>query len=96
MSLKEILHHNGCIVQDGVRGGCSSAIYRRWQIGANYDDNIAMSITFRRWLQIKRIKNLCNNDTTPKQGKPNYDPTYKYDYIFKVLMHNVNFRAKRI
>ena len=48
VSLKEILHHDGCIVQDGVRGGSSGAIYRHWQIGADYDNNIAMSITFRR------------------------------------------------
>jgi len=95
VSLKEILHHDGCIVRDGVRGGSSGAIYRRWQMGADYDDNIAMSITFRRWLQIKRIKKLCNNDTAPKRGQPNYDPTYKYDYIFKVLVHNVNFLTKK-
>ena len=46
--LKEILHHDGCIVRDGVRGGSSGAIYRRWQICVDYVDNIAMSITFRR------------------------------------------------
>ncbi len=54
-----------------------------------------MARTFRRWLQIKTIKNLCNNDTVPKYGQPNYDPTYKYDYIFKALVHNVNFITKR-
>ena len=71
VSVKEILHHDGCIVRDGVRGGSSGAIYRRWQIGADYDDHIAMSQTFRRWLQIKRIKKLCNNDSAPKKVKKN-------------------------
>ena len=91
VSLKEILHHDGYIVRDGVRGGSSGAIYRHWQIGTDYHDNIAMSITFRRWLQIKRIKKLCNNDPAPKQGQPNYAPAYKYDYIFKVLVHSIRF-----
>ena len=54
-----------------------------------------MSITFRRWLQIKRIKKLCNNNTAPKRWQANYDLTYKYGYIFKVLFHNVNFLAKK-
>ena len=55
-----------------------------------------MSITFRKWLQIKRIKKLCNNDTAPKRVQANYDPTYKYDYIFKVLVHNINFLTKKV
>ena len=25
-----------------------------------------------------------------KRGSPEYDPAYKYDYIYKVLVHNVN------
>ena len=27
VTLKEILHHDGCIVRDGVKGGSSGAIY---------------------------------------------------------------------
>ena len=92
VSLKEILHHDGCIVRDGVRGGSSGAIYRRWQIGADYDDHISMALSFRRWLQIKRVKKLCNNDSAIKnKDSPNYDPTYKYDYIFKCIINNVNY-----
>ena len=91
VSLTEILRHDGCVIRDGVRGGSAGAIYRRWQAGADYDDNIAMSISFRRWLQVKRIKKLCNNDSVAKRGDPHYDPTYKYDYIFKCIIHNVNY-----
>ena len=91
VTLKEIVHHDGCIVRDGVRGGSAGAIYRRWQVGADYDDNIAMAISFRRWLQIKRVKKLCNNDNTPKRNDPDFDPTYKYDYIFKCIVNNVNY-----
>ena len=91
VSLAEILHHDGAIVRDGVRGGSSGAIYRRWQMGADYDDHVAMSLTFRRWLQIKIIKKLCNKDSAIKRGEINYNPTYKYDYIYKCIIHNVNF-----
>ena len=91
LTLKEIVQHDGCIIRDGVRGGSSGAIYRRWQIGADYDDDVAMSISFRRWLQVKRVKKLCNNDVVPKRNEPDYDPTYKYDYIYKCIVHNVNY-----
>ena len=75
-----------------MKGGSSRAIYRRWQIGADYDDHIAMALSFRRWLQIKRVKKLCNNDSAIKnKDSVDYDPTYKYDYIFKCIINNVNF-----
>ena len=75
----------------GCRGGSSGAVYCRWQIGADYDDNIAMAISFRRWLQIKFIKKLCNNDSVPKKGDPNFDPAYKYDHLIKCKINNVNY-----
>ena len=40
---------------------------------------------------MKRIKQLCNNDSVAKRGDQNYDPTYKYDYLFKCIIHNVNY-----
>ena len=95
MTLKEILQHDGCIIRDGVRGGSSGAIYRRWQIGADYDDAIAMSLSFRRWLQIKRVKKLCNNDSVAKRGSPNFDPTYKYDYIYKCIINNIDYVTEK-
>ncbi len=94
MSIKEIVKHDGCVVRDRVRGGSSSAIYCHWQVGADYDNNIAMVISFTRLLQIKRIKKLCNNDSVPKRGDYNFDPTYKYDYIFKCIINNVNYVTK--
>ena len=94
VTLKEIVQHDACIIRDGVRGGSSGAIYRRWQIGADYDDDIAMAISFRRWLQVKRVKKLCNNDVVPKRNEPEYDPTYKYDYIYKCIVHNVNYLSE--
>ena len=77
-----------------MRGGSSAAIYRCWQIGADYDEHIAMSQTFHRWLQIKQIKKLCNNDSAPKKGQEKNNPVYKYNYIFKCIVNNVNFLTK--
>ena len=82
VTAKELLRHDACVVRDGVRGGSGGAIYRRWMHGcSDYDDAVYDSQTHRRWLQIKRVKKLCNNDVCPKRGEEGYDPTYKYDYI---------------
>ena len=32
--------------------------------------------------------------TVPKKGNPNFNPTYKYDYIFKCIINNVNYVTK--
>ena len=81
-----------CIVRNGVKGGSLGAIYCRWQIGADYDVHLAMALSFCRWLQIKRVKKLCNNDGAFKNKEsPNYDPTCKCNYIFKCTINNVNY-----
>ena len=62
-----IFCHNGCIVRNGVRGVTNGAFYSHSQIGADYDDDILQGINYRRWLQIKRVKNYAT--TTQKQEK---------------------------
>ena len=44
-----------------------------------------------RWRELKK---LCNNDVVPKQNEPDYGPTYKYDYIYKCIVHNVNYLSE--
>ena len=39
---------------------------------------------------------LNMNSTCPKRGEPGYDPAYKFDFIYKTLMHNVNCISKHI
>ena len=46
----EIVRHNGCIVCDSVKGRSPGTIYKRWQIGADYDDYISTDLLFCRWL----------------------------------------------
>ena len=54
-----------------------------------------MTLSFCRWLQIKRVKKLCNNDSAIKnKDSTDYDPTYKYDYVFKYVINNVNYLYK--
>jgi hypothetical protein len=33
---------------------------------------------------------VCNNDLAPKQGEADYDPSFKFSYIYKCLIHNIN------
>ena len=90
VDLHELVHFDGVVVRDGVRGGSNGALYRRWMQGADQDELIAESIHHCRWLQIKRVIKLCNNETAPKRGEPDYNPAYKYDMIYDVLVQNLN------
>ena len=87
----ELLYFNMVVIRDGVLGGMDGAIYRRWKKDDSaYDPVIAGTITNSRWLQLKRVYKLCDNDVTPKKGDRGYDPAYKYDYIYKCLIRNIN------
>ena len=89
-TVDEFVKFDGVVVRDGVHGRGEGAIYRRWQNGACGDDLIKKAITATRWHEIKRIYKLCNNDTAPKRGEDKYDPAYKFDLIYKVIVNNVN------
>jgi hypothetical protein len=81
----------GYMVRDGVHGGADAATYRRWKYNDSaYDAKIAGATTHTRWLQIKQCIKLCDNEVEPKRGEPGYNPVYKYDYLFKVLISNIN------
>ena len=53
VKLPENVYHYGLIVRDGVQGGTSSSIYRLWNMGAEYDDEISQGVNYSNWLQIK-------------------------------------------
>jgi hypothetical protein len=87
----ELLHFDMAVVRDGVLGGSDGAIYCRWSRGKlNCNMETAGAITHTRWLQVKWVYKLCNNDVAHKKGHTDYDPAYKYDYINKSLIHNIN------
>ena len=37
---------------------------------------------------------LCNNETAPKNGEEGYNPAYKFDMLWNVMVHNVNAITK--
>ena len=92
--IKELVNFDGVLVKDGVRGGSNGALYRRWQTGSDMEMSILRSMTFRRFLQIKRVIKLCNNSTAKKRGEEGYDPAYKFDYIWATIVHNINAITK--
>jgi hypothetical protein len=83
-----------CLVWDGVKGSSHGAMYRLWQNGANYDDMIANSLNYTRWMHIKWTYKLNLNATVTKRGEPGYDSAYKYDYIYKTIINNANLFTK--
>ena len=42
----------------------------------------------------KRVRKICNNNTETKKGQDGCNISYKFDYIWKCLIHNVNFLTK--
>jgi hypothetical protein len=91
MQAQELLHFDMAVVQDGAIGGIKGAIYHHWKKSDSaYDEEIAGAITHHRWLQIKRVYKLCDNDLAPKKDADGYDQSYKYDYIYKCLICNIN------
>ena len=45
-------------------------------------------MTLTRFGELKRNLKLCHNGSVLKRGMPNYDPAYKYDLIYKMMVHN--------
>lgn len=89
----ECLQWDGSIIMDGVLGGSKGAFLRRFDTRKGnqmYSEQITSSFTKSRWLELKRCYKLCNNLTAKKKGTPDYEPAYKFDYIFDVICHNTN------
>lgn len=89
----ELLRWDGVTVMDGVRGGSDGAMLRRFDStegNTAYDKYIAEAFTKTRWLELKRVYKLNSNSAAKKKGEPGYDPAYKFDMIYDVIVSNVN------
>lgn len=65
---------------------------KRWsKDDRRYDAMIEESMTLSRWKQIKQFFKLNNNVQSGKKGEDGFDPCNKYDFIYKVLIHNMNY-----
>lgn len=95
-SAMELLRFDGVLFHDGSLGGSNGALYRRWDhTNDTYSQRIAETMTMTRYSEIKRFLKLCNNDGNPKRGEDGYDPSYKYDLIYKAIVHNTNAISKK-
>lgn len=95
----EFLQWDGSVLMDGVLGGSNGAFYRHFNSRENntcYSPSITSAFTRERWHHLKRIYKLCGNKESPQRGQPNYNPAYKYDYIYKMICHNVNAKQMMI
>jgi len=93
VSPQEVMQWDGTVVMDGVLGGSHGSFLSRFdnRVGNEaFHKGIASTFTKSRWLEIKRTYKLCNNLLAKKKTDKDYDPAYKYDYIFDVIIHNVN------
>jgi hypothetical protein len=89
----ELIKWDGSIVMDGVLGSSHGGMLRRFDTredNTSFNKTIADAFTKSRWLEIKRVYKMCNNLTSKRRGEEGYDPAYKYDYLYDVLIHNVN------
>ena len=92
----ELLRWMAVPIRHGARGGCPGHIHSRWCTSDDdYDKYISESMTFSRWKQIKSIFKMSNNAFTPKRGAEGYDPGSKYDLLYRVMVHNMNYVTKK-
>ncbi len=61
------------------------------QSSKEFDPHVAGAMTFSRWWDIKSVFKLNNNTGEPKRSKEGYDACTKYNLIYKVTCHNMNY-----
>lgn len=95
----ELIHWDGALMKDGVRGGGRGGILRRFDDSRDdnraFDKEITDSVTKTRWLDIERVCKLCNNSKCPKQGETGCDPAHKHSFICDRLAKSVNAIRKK-
>ena len=94
IKVQDLVRYDTGVVRYGVCGGSQGDIYQIRQLGSYYCDHINSCMTYKRWLHIKRVEKLCNNNTMTPKVHGDYDPAYNYDYIYKTIIHNINFLLK--
>ena len=52
-------------------------------------------MTLERWVQLRRVLKLCNNDTSKRNTEESYDPCYKCNIIFDVIVQNTIALTKK-
>ena len=79
VSIPELVCFDGICMRNGVKTGGDPNIHRMWQPEGNFCEHVYRSMTYSRFLQIKRIYKLCHNGEHPKKGEDGFDPAYKFN-----------------
>ncbi len=88
----ELVKWTACPLRNGALDGKPSTLTARWKRDdPQYDSCMDNSISVTRFKMIKQFFKLNNNLMDPKKGDAGYDPCAKYDFIYKVLIHNMNY-----
>lgn len=92
VSIPELVHWAGVPLRNGALDGKPATLFHRWkEHDPRYDPIIAENIKLSRWRQIKRYFKLSMGMEEKKRGDVGYDPCVKYDYIYRCLVHNMNY-----
>ncbi len=92
VTVPELVHWSGVPICHGSLGGDPGTIVFCWDINdPRYDAPIADSMVMERWKNIKRFFKLDNNLIAKPCGTDGYNPCVKYEFIFKCLVHNMNY-----
>jgi len=97
VSIEDLVHFDSIVGYDGALGGSDGAIHTRWMLGEDYDGiynlDIAQTMPYSRFLEIKRVYKLNNNDKSPSKDDPSW-ASHKFDFIGNTIVHNVNALTK--
>ena len=92
----EIGHWSGVPVCHGSVDGRPHTIHARWHPNVpHFDPVIADNISNSQWVMIKKYFKFNNNLAEPKREMPNYNPCSRYDFVYKVMVHNMNYVTRR-
>lgn len=91
-TIKDMVRWSAVPIRHGALEGSPGTLKYRWvKKDDRFRDEFNNSITYSRYLEIKRYFKLNFNHEEAKRGTPEYDPCAKYDYIVKTLIHNMNY-----
>ncbi len=92
VSIPELVHWAGVPLRNGALDGQPATLFHHWkEHDPRYNPIIAENINLSRWCQIKCYFKLSMGMEEKKRGEAGYDPCVKYDYIYRCLVHNMNY-----
>jgi len=94
VKLQEMIHWDGILIWDAVKGGTNGRIHTRWVPGTLFDEPTSLAMNHSRFLQIKRVLKLNDNRDSPGRADEGYDPAYKFDLIYSTMVNNINTLTK--